>query len=71
MINKSTSITTVEELLNALGAEKPFDDDQNLTEDGDKALGVLFEVIKYLTEEQVIDGIKPDKLDELIYSIAY
>ncbi len=64
-------IGTVEELLQAVGARNPFDDNQKLTADGEKALDVLYKVLFYLDEQQVISFFNPSKLDRLISETAY
>lgn len=64
-------ICTLEELLQAVGAKKPFNDNQELTADGEKALNVLYKVLWYLDEQQVISFFNPHKLDSLISETAY
>ena len=66
-------INTIEDILNLLGSEKPFDFKNNkamhsdcLTESGNVAYDNLRNILFYLQDENIITNFNEDELDKYI-----
>lgn len=70
-MNNIKPIMTIYDCLSLMGSENPFTKSDTLTKSGYLAFDELKELIGYLNENGVVQGLNEDKLDELVNQKGY